>query len=103
MTETIAFIAGVGFVVIVLPIAEQVANVIATVLEVIRAKASMYITRCNVDMEKMQNELEGNGQAIGFEVPSDYYYYDEDEDGYEEDRSKQDTITNVDDKMIGFR
>lgn len=90
MKDIFMYVAGMATVMVAFPLAEQITNTIVTALEAVKASLMVHITRCNIDMEKMQNELEGNGSAIGFEVPTHTEYYDDDE--YEEDK-KEDIIT----------
>lgn len=102
MKDITMYVAGMTTVIVVFPLAEQITNTIVTALEAVKASLMVHITRCNIDMEKMQNELEGNGSAIGFEVPTYTEYYDDDEE-YEED--KDDNITTVESKdhtIMGF-
>lgn len=101
MKDIFMYVAGMATVVVVFPLVEQITNTIVTALEAVKASLMIHITRCNIDMEKMQNELEGNGSAIGFEVPTYTEYYDDD-DEYEEDKQDITTVESKDHITMGF-
>lgn len=82
-TITIAIIAIITYI-IVIPVLEQIATVLCTWLEVLKGIATLLITKINVAIENMQ-EPEHYSQAIGFEIPQDEYY---EEDEFEEEDKK---------------
>lgn len=85
-----SFIFGIITIVCALPILESITDIICGFLEKFKAKNTIKIMKLNKEIEDLQYQLEPTStQAIGFEVPSEEYYEDDD---WEEDKLK-----------IGFR
>ena len=81
------FVLGMIFLLVVEPILDTITGTIQTVFEAIKAKISVYILHKNVEISKLNAEIQGyeepqETQAIGFALPEEEYYYD-DEDGEE--------------------
>ena len=79
------FVLGMIFLLVVEPILDTITGTIQTVFEAIKAKISVYILHKNVEISKLNAEIQGyeepqETQAIGFALPEEEYYYD-DEDG----------------------
>ena len=66
------FFLGVVSIVVILPILEQIGNVICTIFEVARARLSLSITRINSKIEEA-HQPEIKQSAIGFQVEEEYY------------------------------
>ena len=81
------FVLGMIFLLVVEPILDTITGTIQTIFEAIKAKISVYILHKNVEISKLNAEIQGyeepqETQAIGFALPEEEYYYD-DEDGEE--------------------
>lgn len=64
---------------LILPTLQSLSDLAVTAIEVLKVKLNIQIMKGNVKIEKLQIELEPVGtHAIGFEVPSEYDYEDED-------------------------
>lgn len=79
------FILGMIFLLIAEPILDAIAGTIQTAFEAIKAKLSVYILHKNVEISKLNAEIQGfeepqETQAIGFELPQEEYYYDDEEE-----------------------
>ena len=80
------FILGMIFLLVAEPILDAIISTIQTAFEAIKAKISVYILHKNVEISKLNAEIQGfeepqETQAIGFALPQeDYYYGDEEED-----------------------
>jgi len=60
----------------------------------LKAKINVKIINCNVEMQKIQEDLESSSSSlIGFDVPCDdeEYFYDEDDDYDDEDEDIEQT------------
>ena len=82
------FILGMIFLLVVEPILDTIVETIQTAFEAIKAKISVYILHKNVEISKLNAEIQGyeepqETQAIGFALPEEEYYYD---DGEEENK-----------------
>lgn len=84
------FILGMIFLLVAEPILDAITSTIQTAFEAIKAKISVYILHKNVEISKLNTEIQSfeepqETQAIGFALPQeDYYYYDDEE----EDKTK---------------
>ena len=95
MTELIYSIGGVIFVILLLPMIQDISDVIHTLCEVMRAKMSIWITESNAQINKINSESEvTNTNVIGFEAPNEEYCEDDDEEY--EDKC-------VDKRKVGFK
>ena len=79
------FILGMIFLLVVEPILDTIVGTIQTAFEAIKAKISVYISHKNVEISKLNAEIQGyeesqETQAIGFALPEEEYYDDEEED-----------------------
>ena len=79
------FVLGMIFLLVVEPILDTIVGTIQTVFEAIKAKISVYILHKNVEISKLNAEIQGyeepqETQAIGFALPQEEYYDDEEED-----------------------
>ena len=99
MTELIYSIGGVIFIILLLPIMQDISDVIHTLCEVIRAKMSVWITKSNVEITELNNKMEGSEtNLIGFQTPNDNDTYDDDDD---DDSEYEDKC--VDKRKVGFK
>lgn len=83
------FILGMIFLLVAEPILDAITSTIQTAFEAIKAKISVYILHKNVEISKLNAEIQGfeepqETQAIGFALPQEDYYYDDEE----EDKTK---------------
>lgn len=79
------FILGMIFLLVVEPILDAITSTIQTAFEAIKAKISVYILHKNVEISKLNAEIQGfeepqETQAIGFALPQEDYYYDDEEE-----------------------
>ena len=79
------FILGMIFLLVVEPILDTIVETIQTVFEAIKAKINVYILHKNVEISKLNAEIQGyeepqETQAIGFALPQEEYYDDDEED-----------------------
>ena len=79
------FVLGMIFLLVVEPILDTTVETIQTVFEAIKAKISVYILHKNVEISKLNAEIQGyeepqETQAIGFALPQEEYYDDEEEE-----------------------
>ena len=79
------FVLGMIFLLVVEPILDTITSTIQTAFEAIKAKISVYILHKNVEISKLNAEIQGyeepqETQAIGFALPQEEYYDDEEED-----------------------
>jgi len=64
----------------------------------LKAKINVKIVNCNIEMQKIQEELQPSSPSlIGFDVGDEEYYYDEDDDDFDDEDIEQ--ITKM---PIGF-
>lgn len=82
------FVLGMIFLLVVEPILDTIVGTIQTAFEAIKAKINVYILNKNVEISKLNAEIQGyeepqETQAIGFALPEEEYYYD---DGEEENK-----------------
>ena len=82
------FILGMIFLLVAEPILDTIVGTIQTAFEAIKAKINVYISHKNVEISKLNAEIQGfeesqETQAIGFALPEEEYYYD---NGEEEDK-----------------
>lgn len=82
------FILGMIFLLAVEPILDAIVETIQTAFEALKAKINVYISHKNVEISKLNAEIQGyeepqETQAIGFALPEEEYYYD---DGEEENK-----------------
>ena len=79
------FVLGMIFLLVAEPILDTIVETIQTAFEAIKAKISVYILHKNVEISKLNAEIQGyeepqETQAIGFALPQEEYYDDEEED-----------------------
>lgn len=79
------FILGMIFLLVAEPILDAITSTIQTAFEAIKAKISVYILHKNVEISKLNAEIQGfeepqETQAIGFALPQEDYYYDDEEE-----------------------
>ena len=79
------FVLGMIFLLVVEPILDTIVDTIQTVFEALKAKISVYILHKNVEISKLNAEIQGyeepqETQAIGFALPQEDYYDDEEEE-----------------------
>lgn len=79
------FVLGMIFLLVVEPILDTIVGTIQTAFEAIKAKISVYILHKNVEISKLNAEIQGyeepqETQAIGFALPQEEYYDEEEED-----------------------
>ena len=79
------FVLGMIFLLVAEPILDTIVCTIQTAFEAIKAKINVYISYKNVEISKLNAEIQGyeepqETQAIGFALPQEEYYYDEEEE-----------------------
>ena len=79
------FVLGMIFLLVVEPILDTIVDTIQTVFEALKAKISVYILHKNVEISKLNAEIQGyeepqETQAIGFALPQEDYYDNEEEE-----------------------
>ena len=79
------FVLGMIFLLVAEPILDTIVGTIQTAFEAIKAKINVYISYKNVEISKLNTEIQGleepqETQAIGFALPEEEYYDDEEED-----------------------
>ena len=79
------FVLGMIILLVVEPILDTIVDTIQTVFEALKAKISVYILHKNVEISKLNAEIQGyeepqETQAIGFALPQEDYYDDEEEE-----------------------
>jgi hypothetical protein len=79
MNNIIFFILGVAFIVLILPILQELSELLCLILESAKSVFAKFVAKKNVEIEEI-NAPEVNTNAIGFEIPS---FVEEDE--YEEE------------------
>ena len=81
MINMVFFILGVVFIVMFLPILQELSELICIILESAKSVFAKFVAKKNVEIEEI-NAPEVNTNAIGFEIPScvEDYYDDEEED-----------------------
>lgn len=87
MSKALYFIGGIVFITFILPLIDSFVSFIVQKIEKFKARDSVDITLCNVQMQKMEQEANVDPvSAIGFDVPENTYQYDDDEES--EDKNK---------------
>ena len=88
MSKALYFIGGIVFVTFILPLIDSFVSFIIQKIEKFKARDSVDITLCNVQMQKMEQEANADPvSAIGFDVPENTeYQYNDDEES--EDKNK---------------
>lgn len=72
------FIAGILFYVMVIPILESLVEMILGYIETLKIENTKKVTKGNIDIMELQAQTEQSyTNAIGFEVPSEEYYDEE--------------------------
>ena len=79
------FVLGMIFLLVVEPILDTITSTIQTAFEAIKAKISVYILHKNVEISKLNAEIQSYEEpqetlAIGFALPQEDYYDDEEEE-----------------------
>lgn len=80
MRELIFFILGMFFYMLIIPFFESLITLIATAMEKPKGKMSVDIAKYNAELTKIAHEDEGGGCAIGFQLPDEIEYYDDEEE-----------------------
>lgn len=94
METLLIFLLGMIAALSIVPILQYVSDLICTFLELLKSKLNVGICKNNTEMQKIQSSMElESSNAIGFEIPSEYY------DDYEEDEDLSEKILN---NHIGF-
>lgn len=67
---------------ILIPVLQEVGEVLVCCMEAIKSKLNIVISKSNIQVQKLQEELmETNTNVIGFTAPDEYEeYYDDEED-----------------------
>lgn len=79
------FISGILFYIIVIPVIESIGEILTTLLEIPKGKASAPVLKINKELQELQVDLEKHDDAVcmGFDITtSDDYYEDEDDFEY---------------------
>lgn len=80
MKKIIIFIFGMLTTLAFIPIIESLVEIVLCSLEPLKAKSTKKVLKINKEINELQSELEPiDTQAIGFEIPSDEEYYDEED------------------------
>lgn len=74
------FILGILFIEVVIPIVEALVNLILTWIEVVKGKSSFTIAQLSADIAKINEPEKQPQRAIGFVIPSDENYEEEEDD-----------------------
>ena len=74
------FILGILFIEVVIPIVEALVTLILTWIEVAKGKSSFTIAQLSADVAKINEPEKQPQRAIGFVVPSDENYEEEEDD-----------------------
>ena len=74
------FILGILFIEVVIPIVEALVNLILTWIEVAQGKSSFTFAQLSADIAKINEPEKQPQRAIGFVVPSDENYEEEEDD-----------------------
>ena len=74
------FILGILFIEVVIPIVEALVNLILAWIEVAKGKSSFTIAQLSADIAKINEPEKQPQRAIGFVVPSDENYEEEEDD-----------------------
>lgn len=79
------FILGILFLLVAEPLLDTIVSTIQTAFEAVKAKISVYILHKNVEISKLNAEIQGYEepqatQAIGFEIPQEQCYYDNEDE-----------------------
>lgn len=89
MHDILIFIAGVAFVILMLPIAQSISDMVCGFCQWIISSLNVKVTRNNVEVQDLNNSVEPtNAQAIGFQMPNELEYYDDDEEPDNENKQK---------------
>ena len=80
MNNIICFILGIMFIVVFLPILQEISELICVMFESLKCIFTKFVAKKNLEIEELTTEV--NTNAIGFEIPSctEEYYDDEEED-----------------------
>lgn len=91
MNKLKCYILGMVTIVVAMPIIEQITEIVCGGLEVLKGKNTKKVMQINKEIEDLQMQLEPiNTNCIGFKVPNQEEYY---EDDWEEENKNK----------IGFR
>lgn len=84
----LCFISGVLFIVLFLPILQQISEVVYVMLESLKSIFTKFVAKNNFEIEQIGSPEEINTNAIGFEIPSSCNDYEDDEEDCEEEKIK---------------
>ena len=91
MNKLKCYILGMMTVILAIPIIEQITEIVCGGLEALKGKNTKKVMQINKEIEDLQMQLEPiNTNCIGFEVPNQEEYY---EDDWEEENKNK----------VGFR
>ena len=83
------FILGMLSVIVFIPLAESIAEILCVLLEIPKGKLSASVLKINKQLQELQADQEAiDTQCIGFEYSPEEEYYEEDDDDDFEDKSK---------------
>lgn len=87
MKKVYCFIFGIVAYISLIPILESITEVICSNLEILKGIATKKVLKINKEINDLQSELEPiDTNCIGFEIPSEEYYEDDEE--WEDDKLK---------------
>ena len=79
MNKLKCYIFGMMTVILAIPIIEQITEIVCGGLEVLKGKNTKKVMQINKEIEDLQMQLEPiNTNCIGFEVPNQEEYYEDD-------------------------
>jgi len=94
---TTIFIAGIIFIVVILPLIDGLLQCISTLFEYFISFVSVHTMKSNVMIQDLKDSIsQTNAQAIGFEAPLNYSDYDDEEE------PDEDKISNKNKNKVGF-
>ena len=63
------FLLGILFILMIVPIIENLTSLLLTAIEVAKGYLSIKVTQYNLKLQKMSTEEATNCQTIGFQIP----------------------------------
>lgn len=80
MNFLLAFLAGIAFYEVAMPILESATNLVISMISALTTKFNLVISQNQVKSEIIQRSVNTTTSAIGFEIPSEESdYYEDDE------------------------
>ena len=86
--QLIYFIIGIFFIILVLPLVENISELLCLIIENCKCYFAKNIAKMNKDIEELSNEDLYSTNAIGFEIPSNIEEYLDDDEEEEENKCK---------------